>query len=435
MNSIIIRNSIQTLSIVLTFSTFSVATAGIACAADAAKVAGDLKVDGIHFTSDNSVQTKASPWGNGDPNAQGNIGFMQGNVGIGTLTPSEQLELTGNLKLPATTATAGQIRQGDNTLIHTFGTANFFAGPSAGNLTMIGYGNTASGDSALQSNTNGSANTASGYSALYSNTSGNNNTASGNTALYLNTTGYYNTASGNHSLYSNTTGYGNTASGNYSLYSNTTGTYNTASGYYTLRYNTTGNHNTASGNYALYSNTTGNYNSALGDYADVTTGALTNATAIGYNAKVNASDKVRIGNTAVTVIEGQVGWSYPSDIRIKKDVEDIGFGLSFIKSLRPVQYRLIQGNERIDFGFIAQDIEARLGDGYNVLGIAEDADRSLSLRYTDFIAPMVKAMQEQQAEIETQRKEIENLKAQVGEIDTLKSELVAIKALLLPGRK
>ena len=47
-------------------------------------------------------------------------------------------------------------------------------------------------------------------------------------------------------------------------------------------------------------------------------------------------------------------------------------------------------------GFLAQDVEALLGDGYSVLGIGGDKDRTLSLRYTDLIAPMVKAIQEQQ---------------------------------------
>jgi len=129
---------------------------------------------------------------------------------------------------------------------------------------------------------------------------------------------------------------------------------------------------------------------------------------------VNASNKVRIGSTAVTVIEGQVGWSFPSDIRLKKDVEDIGQGLDFVKALRPVQYRLKDGNERIDFGFIAQDIETLLGTDYNVLGIGGDAERNLSLRYTDFIAPMVKAIQEQQVMIEQLKAEIGELKRRLG---------------------
>jgi hypothetical protein len=106
---------------------------------------------------------------------------------------------------------------------------------------------------------------------------------------------------------------------------------------------------------------------------------------------------------SVTHIGGQVGFSNDSDVREKKDVEEIGHGLAFIKQLRPVQYRLKSGNDRIDFGFIAQEIEALLGTEYNVLGIGGTEERMLSLRYTDFIAPMVKAMQEQQVVIDRQQ--------------------------------
>jgi len=54
-------------------------------------------------------------------------------------------------------------------------------------------------------------------------------------------------------------------------------------------------------------------------------------------------------------------------------------------------------------GFVAQDAEALVGDEYNVLGIGGDNDRTLSLRYTDLIAPMVKAIQEQQSTIDEQQ--------------------------------
>jgi septal ring factor EnvC (AmiA/AmiB activator) len=104
-----------------------------------------------------------------------------------------------------------------------------------------------------------------------------------------------------------------------------------------------------------------------------------------------------------------------SDKRVKKDIKDITLGLNFIKSLRPVQYKLKKGDDRTDFGFIAQEIESLVGDNYNILGIGIDADRTLSLRYTDFIAPMVKAMQEQQAIIEQQKTEIEKQKGEIAE--------------------
>ena len=69
-----------------------------------------------------------------------------------------------------------------------------------------------------------------------------------------------------------------------------------------------------------------------------------------------------------------------------------------------------EGNDRIDFGFIAQEVEALLDTDYNILGIGQDSDRTLSLRYTDFIAPMVKAMQEQQEMIELLKSEVAELK-------------------------
>jgi hypothetical protein len=64
------------------------------------------------------------------------------------------------------------------------------------------------------------------------------------------------------------------------------------------------------------------------------------------------------------------------------------------------------GDGRTDMGFLAQDVEALLGDGYNVLGVGGDPERTLSLRYTDLIAPLVKAVQEQQALIAAQAQTI-----------------------------
>ena len=64
-----------------------------------------------------------------------------------------------------------------------------------------------------------------------------------------------------------------------------------------------------------------------------------------------------------------------------------------------------------------------LGDGYGVLGIGSDSDRTLSLRYTDLIAPLVKAVQEQQAQIEDQRATIAALKARLTEIDELRRQV------------
>jgi hypothetical protein len=190
-----------------------------------------------------------------------------GNVGIGTTSPSQQLEITGDFEIPNTTYAdqSGIIYKGSTPFIHNFnygnnGTVttlgyNTFVGVNAGNLTM--------GSTATQTY-HASYNSAMGYNALYSNTTGYHNSAMGFQALCYNTTGHHNSAMGYYALRSNTTGYNNSAMGVNALYSNTTGSYNSAMGYYALRLNTTGYSNSAMGVNALYSNTTGSDNSAMG---------------------------------------------------------------------------------------------------------------------------------------------------------------------------
>ena len=137
-----------------------------------------------------------------------------GNVGIGTASPNEQLEITGNFRIPASTTTAGVIYSGGDRFIHNTGTANLFAGVNAGNLSTsgsgentgigqealqsitIGQGNTAIGRNALRGNTLGSANTAIGWGALRNISSGNLNIAIGREAGLL-TTGENNILIGN----------------------------------------------------------------------------------------------------------------------------------------------------------------------------------------------------------------------------------------------
>jgi hypothetical protein len=292
---------------------------------------------------------------------------------------------------------------------------NTFLGQSVGIYTTGDY-NTFVGKRTGISNSTGSSNTFLGNIAGYKNTTGNNNTFLGVEAGYMNTTGYLNTFLGVDAGMQNDTGYDNTASGVNALFANTTGFFNTATGKGALANNTTGNTNTASGRDALLSNTTGSYNTALGNSADVASNNLSNATAIGYGAIVNASNKVVIGNTSVTSIGGYAAWSNYSDLRAKTDIQDIGYGLDLIRQLRPVSFKMKNGNGNTDFGFVAQDIESLLGENYNVLDIGGGDERMLSLRYSQFIAPMVKAIQEQQGIINSQQEQLNELKAIIEEL-------------------
>jgi hypothetical protein len=95
---------------------------------------------------------------------------------------------------------------------------------------------------------------------------------------------------------------GNTALGSSALNSNLTGSFNTALGTSSL-FNSIGSYNTAVGTEALKTNISGTGNTALGFGADVSVNNLTNATAIGYNAKVQNSYTIQLGSTSITNVK------------------------------------------------------------------------------------------------------------------------------------
>ena len=341
-------------------------------------------------------------------------------------------------------------------LSNTTGSSNTAIGSTVLTSNTTGLGNVAIGNTTLNSNTTGLNNTAIGLGALRQNTTGQRNTAIGGDALLKNTIANFNTATGWGALTQNTTGESNVANGYLALPNNTTGFGNTANGKNALLNNTTGSNNTANGNDALKSNTTGSQNTAIGLQADVASGALTNATAIGNGAIVDASNKVRIGNSFVTVIEGQVAYSFPSDARFKYNIQPNVPGLDFINKLKPITYLFDEkklanytktgqlNNNTNDFinvgynetskilhtGFLAQDIERICKElGYEFDGLhkpSNDKDH-YSLAYSQFIMPLVKGMQEQQLQIEEQ-KQIN--KQQNEKLQLLQKQLEELKQLV-----
>jgi len=221
---------------------------------------------------------------------------------------------TNNQTVNGSVTAAGTVTGGVVNAANGFdlgGTLFAFGSPSnqsaylgfAGNSTNTGVYNTASGYQALVSITNGIYNTAVGFAALSNNTGGGGglataNTAVGAQALTDNTTGTENVAVGDQALYSNLTGFANTAVGTDSLYNNT-GQQNTGVGYAALSYNTGGFYNTgigeAAGQPVDRSNITASLNTFLGAFTVMSTGTLTNATAVGASAEVDESNALVLG--------------------------------------------------------------------------------------------------------------------------------------------
>ena len=230
---------------------------------------------------------------------------------------------------------------------------------------------------------------------------GSQNTSIGSDVL-TNNTGVRNTASGYRTLYNNVGGSTNTAAGYQSLYNNISGSDNTAIGHEALYTNSTANRNTAVGANALDFNTTGTGNTAIGYQADTLSVDLQNATVIGNEARVDASNKVRIGNTSVTVIEGEVAFTSSSDARLKDTISPVNQGLALINDLNPVSYHRINNpNSDIEMGLLAQEVEASLEKiGLSNSGMVHQPTENshMSLRYNDLFAPIIRAIQELDAQ-------------------------------------
>lgn len=126
-----------------------------------------------------------------------------------TITANDLTITSGNLLLPSTTSTDGQIKFNSDRMIHMYGNAtdyNFFIGKNCGNTSL----------------TTGTAkyNNGWGINTLSALTTGNRNLAFGSSALNLLTTGTYNCGFGNNTLDSLTTGsynyaFGYNGGGNY----------------------------------------------------------------------------------------------------------------------------------------------------------------------------------------------------------------------------
>ncbi len=251
-------------------------------------------------------------------NPNNGVALIETALGIGTNNPQDQLELTENLRLPPTTATTGIIKSGANRFIHNFGASNFFAGVNAGNLTLTGSANVGIGINAMQSLTNGTQNVAVGPRAMESTTSGQRNSAFGMESLNNNTTGGLNTALGHNTLFFNQTGFDNTAVG-YQALLNTTGSDNVAVG------------QNAGSNLLANANTTGSGNTFIGTRSGSGVAAqLTNATALGFEALVSASNALVLGGTGANAVNVGIGTETPSatldvnsgSVRVSRDASD-----------------------------------------------------------------------------------------------------------------
>jgi len=253
------------------------------------------------------------------------------------------------------------------------------------------------------------------------------------------------------------TGIKNTLLGNSAGYQISTGQQNTIVGFTGGSQITSGSYNTIVGDGSGIAISSANYNTFLGvnsgggtvsdsnTYVGVAAGqaniSFSNTSVLGFAGQITASNQVQLGNSSTTTyVYGTV--QNRSDLRDKADVQNTVLGLDFISKLRPVDYQWdmredyktelpIQGElsdadfkiemdlwlennklanlkkdgskkrNRFHHGFIAQEVRDL---GMDFGGFQDHSKNGgedvLSIGYDEFIAPMVRAIQELKSEIE-----------------------------------
>lgn len=274
--------------------------------------------------------------------------------------------------------------------------------------------NTAVGILSLNALTTGSVNTAVGYQSLPVLTTGTNNVAVGyQSGLAITTqsqntfvgmlcgrsgadnvgigcvaltlaTSSNNVAIGSGAADTLTTGTV-TAVGKSALTDATTGLENTGVGFQALVLVSTGNRNTAVGSGSGGSVTTGSDNTAIGYNTSFGAATASGRIALGKGVTATGNNRITIGidnNLAELDLDGiDTSWAASSDERLKKNIQNLGTGLSFVTSLRPVSFQWRSKREvpvelanlhadsdepvhgdsaKVYHGFVAQEVKASI---------------------------------------------------------------------------
>ena len=189
---------------------------------------------------------------------------------------------------------------------------------------------------------------------------------------------------------------------------------------------------------------TGNTQVARGDHGHIGTGiSSTNNTSVGFfnsytfnqttgdfsvSTTTSSSSTITVGNLFPNTTNGNLGFptsnsrwkniylqnspNVSSDERKKENIEDLIYGLDYIKSLEPKSFKMKdREDEAINFGFIAQDLYTTPPEPNIDIALVEYTEDSddYGVRYTELIAPLVKAVQELSAKNDELQSRIEEL--------------------------
>jgi len=161
----------------------------------------------------------------------------------------------------------------------------------------------------------------------------------------------------------------------------------------------------------------------------------TAGTSAAYAGRFNG--RVRIAGS-LTVTQNICAANFPcnSDVRLKLGISSLNYGLRHLLQLRPVTWKWKEEPAGpLQLGLVAQEVEPVMPA---LVMRGADASQPLGLNYMGLLPVIVKAVQEQQAEIESRDARIAALQSQVeqlerekkSKVEALRAENEAVKARL-----
>ena len=369
----------------------------------------DVSMDITNFVDGLLIQTDTD----GSAPGTGTLSSATGNIGIGKDVFAALTDGTYNLAIGYQAADA--LTGGDDNIMigkdaggaTTTGNDNIYIGLDAGKTLTSASQNIAIGPYAMDGATDLVCpnNVAIGYSAMSGalNNGATNNVCVGNSSLQALTDAKYSAALGHDAGKIITTGFGNTCIG----YNNGVQT------------------------------TTGDYNTYLGYGAGATASDTTRAIAIGQDVRAASNDFSfgKSGNVVTNDFDSDADWSRSSDERLKTNIEDSTLGLEFIKDLRPVKFKWkpstevpqeltseyhIENQKNLDVtmhGFIAQEVKTAIDThGDTTFGgwhLDKGDGKTQRTKKNMFIMPLINAVKELSAKVDTLENENTALKARV----------------------
>jgi hypothetical protein len=117
-----------------------------------------------------------------------------------------------------------------------------------------------------------------------------------------------------------------------------------------------------------------------------------------------------------------------SDGRYKENVSALPYGLAEVVALRPVTFNWAENpDDGLHYGLIAQEVREVLPD---IIAGDDSDDGILSMSYSQLVPVLVKAVQEQQEEIDIQAERIASLEARLTTLEDARSSQVARPGVL-----